>query len=167
MLNILLPSDGSDFALDAVHQVLRLHKAGLQLSVVLANVQAPTYLYEMVLAPDAELLEASLAAGLHALQPAQALLDAAGLSYETEVGSGDPAHTLLDIAERYGCDLIVLGARGVGGLREALLGSVTQTLMHEARIPVMVVKHSEPEETENIEADEGADASVLSGERNL
>lgn len=146
MLNILLPTDGSERALDAVRHVVKLAQEGLQLNVVLANVQDPTYLYEMVLAPGAELLEASLAAGMHALVGAQALLDAAGLPYENEVDSGDPAHTLLDIAERYGCDAIVLGARGVGGLREALLGSVTQTLLHDAKIPVTVVKHPEPEE---------------------
>lgn len=146
MLNILLPTDGSERALDAVRHVVNLAHEGLRLSVVLANVQEPTYLYEMVLAPGAELLEASRAAGMHALLGAQALLDAAGLPYENEVGSGDPAHTLLDIAERYGCDAIVLGARGVGGLREALLGSVTQTLLHDAKIPVTVVKHPEPEE---------------------
>ena len=155
MLNILLPTDGSEHALDAVRHVVTLAEHGLKLNVVLANVQEPTYLYEMVLAPGVELLAASAAAGLHALQGAQALLDAARLPYENEVGSGDPAHTLLDIAERYGCDAIVLGARGVGGLREALLGSVTQTLLHDAKIPVTVVKHPEAEELP--EADEGAD----------
>ena len=146
MLTILLPTDGSERALDAVRHVVKLAEQGLKLSVVLANVQEPTYLYEMVLAPGAELLQASMAAGMHALQGAQTLLDAAGLAYENEVDSGDPAHTLLDIAERYGCDAIVLGARGVGSLRDALLGSVTLTLMHDAKIPVTVVKHPEPEE---------------------
>nr|WP_316640712.1 universal stress protein [uncultured Roseateles sp.] len=159
MLNILLPSDGSELALDAVHHVLRLAQEGLQLSVVLANVQEPTYLYEMVLAPGAELLEASLAAGMHALAPAQALLDAAGLPYENEVGSGDPAHTLLDIAERYGCDVIVLGARGIGGLRDALLGSVSKTLLHDAPIPVTVVRHAEPAEAPD---EDEAEASIES-----
>lgn len=146
MLNILLPTDGSERALDAVHHVVKLAEHGLKFKVVLANVQEPTYLYEMVLAPGAELLEASIAAGMHALAGAQKLLDEAGLPYENEVGSGDPAHMLLDIAERYACDAIVLGARGVGGLREALLGSVAQTLLHDATIPVTVVKHPELEE---------------------
>jgi len=154
MLNILLPTDGSERALDAVHHVVKLAREGLKLSVVLANVQEPTYLYEMVLAPGAELLKASMAAGMHALQGAQALLDAAGIPYENEVDSGDPAHTLLDIAERYGCDAIVLGARGVGGLREALLGSVTLTLLHDAKIAVTVVKHPEPEELPESEQSE-------------
>jgi nucleotide-binding universal stress UspA family protein len=146
MLKILLPSDGSERALDAVRHVVRLSQEGLALTVVLANVQEPTYLYEMVLAPGAELLEASLAAGMHALLGAQALLDAAGISYENEVGTGDPAHILLEIAERYGCDAIVMGARGVTGLREALLGSVSRTLLHDARIPVTVVRHPDPDE---------------------
>ena len=152
MLNILLPSDGSEHALDAVRHVIRLSEHGLRLKVVLANVQEPTYLYEMVLAPGVELTQASRGAGLHALKGAQDLLVAAKLPYETEVGSGDPAHTLLEIAERYGCEAIVLGARGVGGLRDALLGSVAQTLLHDAGIAVTVVKHPETEESPVIDA---------------
>lgn len=75
--------------------------------------------------------------------PAQALLEAAGIVFETEVGSGDPAHTLVDILENYGCDLVVMGASGNSILRSALLGSVSNELLHAAGVPVMIVKGSE------------------------
>ena len=56
-MKILVPVAGSEPALDAVRHALRLRLEGLKASFVLATVQEPTYLYEMVLAPDADVLE--------------------------------------------------------------------------------------------------------------
>ncbi len=140
-MKILLPLDGSEPALEAVHHALHLVREGLNAQFVLANVQEPTYLYEMVLAPDAEVLErVSGAAGAHSLEAGEALLKAAGIDYEREIASGDPAHTLVDIVERYGCDAVIMGARGMGRLRRAMLGSVSHEMLHAAPVPVTIVK---------------------------
>ncbi len=140
-MKILLPLDGSEPALQAVHHALHLVREGLNAQFVLANVQEPTYLYEMVLAPDAEVLErVSGAAGAHSLEAGEALLRAAGIDFEREVASGDPAHTLVDIVERYGCDAVIMGARGMGRLRRAMLGSVSHEVLHAAPVPVTIVK---------------------------
>ena len=118
---------------------------GLSATFVLANVQEPATLYEMVVAPDGAVLQrVSTAAGVDALQPAEAMLMAAEVVYEREIASGDPAHTIIDVAERYACDMILMGARGTGALRSALLGSVSNEVLHAARIPVMIVKMAEP-----------------------
>ncbi len=53
-MKILVPSDGSDLALDAVRHALYLQRCGLQASFVLATAQEPTLVYEMILAPAAE-----------------------------------------------------------------------------------------------------------------
>ena len=123
---------------------MRLRREGLTASFVLATVQEPTYLYEMVLAPDAAVLErVTGAVGSRALAGAEALFDAAEVAYEREIGSGEPTPVLIDMAERHGCDAIILGARGLGALRSALMGSVSQGVLHASRIPVTVVKHTE------------------------
>ena len=141
-MKILLAVDGSDMALDAVRYALRLQRAGLQAHFVLATVQDPVYLYEMVLAPDADVLQrVSGAVGSRALEGAQALFKEAGVPYEREIASGDPAQTIVDIADRCGCQAIILGARGLGALRSALLGSVSQAVLQASRVPVTVVKH--------------------------
>lgn len=141
LVKILLPVDGSEAALHAVRHALALLTEGLRASFVLATVQPPTYLYEMVLAPDADVLEkVTGAVGGRALQGAEALLNAAGVSFEREIGSGEPAPTLIDIAERHACDAIILGARGLGALRAALLGSVSQAVLMAAEVPVTIVK---------------------------
>ena len=153
-MKILVPVDGSAPALEAVRQALRMVDGGLRASLVLANVQEPATLYEMLLAHDAEVIEqVSAKAGLHLLEPAQALVRAAGVEHEIEVARGDPAHTLIDILENFGCDMVVMGARGMGTLRSALLGSVSHEVLHAASVPVLVVKQAPPPEAEAI-ADE-------------
>jgi nucleotide-binding universal stress UspA family protein len=95
--------------------------------------------------------QVSAAAGANTLQAARAQLDAAGLAYEVEVASGDPAHTLVDILENYGCDLVVMGASGTSALRSALLGSVSNEVLHAAGVPVMIVKGTEQDSADTTE----------------
>ena len=90
-MKILLPIDGSAASLDAVRQALRMIQDGLRASLVLANVQEPATLYEMLLAHDAEVIEqVSAKAGLHLLEPAQALVRAAGVDARDRGGVGRP-----------------------------------------------------------------------------
>jgi nucleotide-binding universal stress UspA family protein len=160
MPRILIAVDGSELSLDAVHHALQLVQDGLRAEFVLANVQEPASLYELAVSRDPDLIAAaSLEAGEHLMAPARALLDAAGLSYDTEVGVGDPVHTLVDIIESTGCALAIVGARGEGALRSALLGSVSQELVHASPVPVTVVKHAEVPEVDE-ENEEGAEPST-------
>lgn len=143
-MKILLPVDGSELSLEAVRFAIRMVLAGLRAEAVLANVQEPASLYELLVAHDPEVIDrVSGEAGLHALQPARELLDAAGVTYECEVAKGDPAHTIIDISERFGCDLIVMGARGQSALRSAMLGSVSNEVLHASTVPVMIAKPDE------------------------
>ncbi|HTE21241.1 MAG TPA: universal stress protein [Armatimonadota bacterium] len=57
-----------------------------------------------------------------------------------EVLWGDPASTLVAAAKREEADLIVLGARGEGGVDDFLLGSVSEHLARNASCSVMVVR---------------------------
>lgn len=152
-MKIMVAVDGSAASLDAVRHAIALVREGLRASLLLANVQEPTHLYEMVLARDLAMIErAAQDAGAHALQPAAALARAAGLEVETEIATGEPAHLLVEVAENFGCEMIVVGARGAGSLRNAVLGSVSTELLHSASMPVLVVKSTPPSS-----ADEAAD----------
>ncbi len=149
-MKILLPFDGSASAVAAVQSAVKMVDDGLDASVVLANVQEPASLYELMVAHDPQLIEkASAAAGAHTLQVAQAMLEDAGIAYESEVASGDPANTLLELLENYGCDLVIMGASGTSTLRSALLGSVSNELLHAAGVPVMIVKAPEQDNSDD------------------
>ena len=143
-MKILLPVDGSEGALEAVRHALQLVHAGLRADFVLANVQEPASLYEVVVAHNAEVIEqVSEAAAAHSLAPAEALLRAAGVPFETEIGHGDPGHLLVDIAERFGCDLVILGARSQDVSESGALGSVATAVLQHANAAVMVVRRRE------------------------
>ncbi|MFO1293827.1 MAG: universal stress protein [Rubrivivax sp.] len=139
-LKFLLPVDGSPHALAAVRHALRLAPPGS--SFVLVNVQEPASLYEVVVAHDAErIAEVKREAGADLLQAAEALLDAAGAAYESEVAAGVPEHLIVDLAENYGCDAIVLGARGRGAPADAGgLGRITRAVLDASPVPVTVVR---------------------------
>ncbi|HWI61335.1 MAG TPA: universal stress protein [Symbiobacteriaceae bacterium] len=52
---------------------------------------------------------------------------------------GMAAETILTLAEKGDYDLIVMGRRGLSPLKELLLGSVSQAVLHRAKIPVLMV----------------------------
>jgi nucleotide-binding universal stress UspA family protein len=56
----------------------------------------------------------------------------------TQVTHGLPAEVALDASEQ--ADLLVVGARGLGGFRGLLLGSVSQQCLHHAKVPICVVR---------------------------
>jgi nucleotide-binding universal stress UspA family protein len=58
-------------------------------------------------------------------------------------GSGDVARVLLEIADERDADVIVVGHRGLGRLRAAVLGSVSDALVREASRPVLVVPRAD------------------------
>ncbi len=82
----------------------------------------------------------------HASERAMAHLEAAaqairqrGVAVQVIVRSGDPAPTLLELADHLDVDLVVVGTRGRGGPAELLLGSVARTVADHVRRPTLVV----------------------------
>jgi nucleotide-binding universal stress UspA family protein len=55
--------------------------------------------------------------------------------------AGSPAAEIVALAEGLGVGLIVIGSRGLGGIRRALMGSVSDATVRHAHCPVMVVRH--------------------------
>lgn len=54
----------------------------------------------------------------------------------------DPGTQIVEYAQKHRCDLIIMGSRGLGGIR-GMLGSVSSHVLREAHVPVLVVKHAE------------------------
>ncbi len=63
-----------------------------------------------------------------------------GLDVDTELLFGNsPARELLNLAKEREVDAIVMGSRGRGGFGSMILGSVSQRVIHDATVPVIIV----------------------------
>ena len=72
-------------------------------------------------------------------------IEAAGGSVgQAHLREGKPEAEITAVAEEIGAGLIVVGSRGLGGIRRALLGSVSDAVVRHAHCPVMVVRKEEP-----------------------
>jgi nucleotide-binding universal stress UspA family protein len=74
------------------------------------------------------------------LRDAAAMLDESHRRSERLVAHGDPAREIVKIALSRDVDLVILGARGLRTLGRLLLGSVSETVLHQASRPVIIVR---------------------------
>jgi nucleotide-binding universal stress UspA family protein len=66
-------------------------------------------------------------------------LEQSGVRYRELFEEGRPGPVLLEVAAREHVDLIVVGRRGLGSVRELLLGSVSHYLAHHSDRPVVIL----------------------------
>jgi nucleotide-binding universal stress UspA family protein len=64
----------------------------------------------------------------------------AGFAVDKHAREGDPAQTIIDVADEQNADLIVIGARGTGGLGRFMLGGVAAKLSHHAPSSLLIVR---------------------------
>ncbi len=68
--------------------------------------------------------------------------EAGGKVAEAHLMTGERRdQAIVHLADEIGAGLIVMGSRGLGGLRRALMGSVSDSVVRHAHCPVMVVRH--------------------------
>jgi nucleotide-binding universal stress UspA family protein len=70
------------------------------------------------------------------------------LSVKSEIIQGSPSQVIVEEAERWGADLIVMGSRGLGVWNRLLLGSVSNGVVHHAKCSVEIVRQRRPETRE-------------------
>lgn len=140
---ILVGYDGSDASKAAVERALSLAKLSAAKLVVATVVPPPTVFLGELLLPevvDVSTVEEPARKQLEAL--VKEIREAAGFQdVEPVVLMGDPADELVSYAEENGCDLIVVGRRGRGGLERLILGSVSSKIVNISHgVDVLVVE---------------------------
>jgi len=80
-------------------------------------------------------------------EKAQEMLDRAkescekqGIQLASKILDGSPASKIAEFAEEEKVDLVIVGSRGLGGMTEAILGSVANSIVHKSKVSVLVVK---------------------------
>jgi nucleotide-binding universal stress UspA family protein len=91
-------------------------------------------------AEAAELERARLEAGRRCAEAAGRTVEKGGWRAQASVRTGVPLAEILQAVVEARADLLVLGARGTGGLARVLLGSVADGALRLASVPVLVVK---------------------------
>ena len=142
--SILVGTDGSETATEAVRQAVSLAKSvGAQLQIVSAYEPVPSQRLaeERRQAPEdlqwtinpREDIDATLAA-------AAEIAAAEGVPAAVYARQGDPADAILDVAEEQGSDLVIVGNKGMTGAKRFLLGSVPNKVSHHAPCSVLIIR---------------------------
>lgn len=63
-----------------------------------------------------------------------------GIVFNEKIIKGHAAEVILDFTKEKKFDLVVMGARGLGSVKETFLGSISNTVVHKSKIPVLIVK---------------------------
>ena len=141
--NILVPVDGSETSYAAVAQAAELAKAfGGKITVVQVLALDPYIAAEYISATQTnDLIERARTSVLKTLEEAAAKFSDLGIPVEAKLLEGQVVHReIIKEAETSKADLIVIGSHGRTGLKRLFLGSVAQSVVGEAHIPVLVVR---------------------------
>jgi nucleotide-binding universal stress UspA family protein len=76
------------------------------------------------------------------LKRAQHYVRDQGVELDTHTREGDPAEVIIEVANEQQADLIVVGSRGLTGIKRFLLGSVSNKVSHHAPCSVMIVRRA-------------------------
>ena len=142
-MNILLAIDGSSASDNAIEEV-RVRPWPSPTTVRILSVVQPYTppATEVVLAAatiDDIRQRQAAEAGRHT-RAAGERLAAPGVTVETAVREGDPRTVIVDDADEWGADLIIVGSHGRTGLKRLVLGSVAQSVAAHAHCSVEIVR---------------------------
>ncbi len=143
MNTVLIAFDGSENAMRVIDEILETMEKS-KLHVHLLNVREPVQMREVVINDKLSDIKAIKqereAAGLVVLEPAKTRLEAAGVRFDAHALVGNPAEVIASFARDYHCNLIAMGTRGMGTIKNLLLGSVASKVIHLTELPLLLVK---------------------------
>jgi nucleotide-binding universal stress UspA family protein len=150
---ILVPVDGSKYSRDAAEYAVGIAKSTHAKVIVLHVVHLPTYAFSYSgsegVSPVAiptplpvTLTEDEKKAAKKIVDDVKEMGEKAGVKMETKIVERHPSvpDAIIQFAEENGIDLIVMGTKGKTAIKRFLLGSVTESVVHHAHCPVLVVR---------------------------
>ena len=149
---IIVPIDGSEHSLKALEEAAQIAKLSSG-EITLINV----FSVQPIMMPEpstsgytggpiftgtefSRIIEAAQKSGNRILQDGEQKISASGVKVEKMLVEGHTVQEIVRAANEGNFDLIVIGARGISHIREMLLGSVTDGVIHHAHCAVLVIK---------------------------
>ena len=133
---ILVPVDGSKYGDAAMERAIKLA----------AKFNSELHITTVVdINPEAYALYPNIAEQLEEgarsmLSDALKMVEKAQLKADTSMHEGDAHERIIHMAQEFGADMICMGSHGRTGLSRLLMGSVTERVIGESKVPVLVVK---------------------------
>lgn len=136
---ILLAADGSDHSVRAAKKAAELAKlSGRDAEITVVYViDGQTSKVDVLHNPDRSVVEEKRRLRLH---PVTSLFNSEDLKFKLEKLLGEPGPAIVEYANKNEFDVVVVGSRGLNGLQEMVLGSVSHKVAKRVKAPVMIVK---------------------------
>lgn len=145
MDTVLALVDGSEHSTRALQTALELAKKYGSKVIALSVITTPSFLPVGTGGSPTDLsayYEEGARIAKKAVEDAMTLAQQAGVSIRGEVieAAGSVVETIVDFAGRENADVIVMGTRGLGGLKKLVLGSVSSGVVAHAPCSVLIVR---------------------------
>ncbi len=149
-MKILVPTEGSEFSKAAITKCCEMFDESENTEIRIMSAAEPAYAPTEPFAVSAEYLRDLDADSLKKANDAVAQAEAEirkgfpelAVGLTTRVVKGSPKQAIVEEAESWGADLIIMGSHGYGFWQRALLGSVSNSVVHHAPCSVLVVRPS-------------------------
>lgn len=143
---IVVPYDHSDSSKKALKMAMNLARQNEEIELSVVMVIQPQYPYGLPYG-YAFSYEERLELGKSQFATGQCILDEVKqeLQYlpnktKTILLEGNPAEVIVDVIKENDADLVVMGSRGLSGIKELFLGSVSHHVVQKAPCPIFIVK---------------------------
>ncbi|MGE5299679.1 MAG: universal stress protein [Acidobacteriota bacterium] len=154
-MKVLLATDGSEYSEGAARFLTRFNFSKKDEIIVLHVVSEIPYEDDY----SAQVMRAIKRVAPKILHASAQILGPLNANVVTVEEEGYPDTTIIEKADDYGADLIVMGARGVKGMQILFLGSATRAIAINSTIPVLVFKRPSWKESGNLKVIFATDGS--------
>jgi nucleotide-binding universal stress UspA family protein len=135
--DILLPFDGTEGAAEVLHHASEIaHWADATIHVLYVADTSR----DSVTVVEGEAMDGLVRVGEDIVEEAEDTLRTLSVDYESDVVQGNPAPTIVEYAERYEHDLIVMPTHGREAISRYLIGSVSEKVVRLSPVPVLTVR---------------------------
>lgn len=137
---ILVPTDGSDYSYHAAEHAVYLAKS-LGSKIYILNVVDTSLAFHAGIHMSESKTEMESSAK-DATDKIKQLCDMNGVACEENIVKGKPASAIVEFATKMNADCIVIGSIGVSAIEEVFVGSVSKSVLKNAKCPVLMVRRA-------------------------
>lgn len=140
MKKILVATDASEYSRTALKSALVLARE-FHSEIELLFVLHKTLVYDdSLLDQDLIMQSQDEKTGERVLKATLEGIDVSGVTITQKIAEGKPANVILQEIDKENIDLVVMGSHGYGAIAGAVLGSVSQRVLHSAKCSVLIAK---------------------------